>query len=189
MKEVSPQLQAAFTNKLLNDFAKGLQVVLKSRLSAIAGKVPNATLKLISYQIMEASASDISAKYMLYFQDSGRLSEMKNLRAGGQLPVEEILAWIRRGRAALFKSIPGYGREAGAIEQAKKEERIAWAIAKSKGKIATSRRGRKLKERQWINKNFYSWYNRLIEDFILKQSETLQNLVKQGMQPLEKLAV
>ena len=188
MTEITPQIQADFTNKLLKEFAEGLDEVLKNRISAISGKVPSQTLSLIRYKIIEASASDISAKYELYFQDSGRLSEMKNLKGGNPLPVDAILEWIRRGRSSLFRKTPGYTKSPSRLSQAKKEERIATAIAFAKAK-GTRRRGKKLKERQWINKNIYGWYNRLVSDFITQQSEVLREMIKQGFEGLENIEV
>ena len=185
-REITPELQAAFTNKLLRDFAKGLDQVLKGRLQAIGGKVPNSTISLLSFNIMEASAADISAKYFLYFQDSARHSEMKNLKGGKMLPVEDILEWLTRGRANIIKNIPGYGQKPGNISRAKAMERVAWAIAISRGKKGQRRRGQKLKERQWINKNFYGWYNRLIEDFIVKQGDLLHHLLSRQLHRKEK---
>ena len=144
MAEVSPTLQAEFTNEILRDFAVNLDKVLKSRLLQIGGKAPHITVRLLRYEIMEARASDISAQYRLFFQDSGRLSEMRRLRPGQQLPVDDIIAWIRRGRSSLFRFVPGYEQKPNNLSLAQQEERIAFAIAKSKMKGTV----RKRKERK-----------------------------------------
>ena len=188
-REVTPAIQAEFTNRLLNDFARGLDQVLKGRLRKISGKVPHSTISLIRFNIMEANAGDISADYRLYFQDSGRLSEMKNLKGGKQLPVDEIIAWIKRGRAGIIRGVPGYKGQSANIPRQKQIERVAFAIAKARGKKGQRRRGRKLKERQWINKNLYGWYNRLVDDFITEQSTLLQDLIRQEFKALEDFRV
>ena len=188
-KEITPAIQAEFTNRILGQFARGLDQVLKGRLRKISGRVPSSTISLIRFNIMEANAGNISADYRLYFQDSGRHSEMKNLKGGKQLPVDEIIAWIKKGRAGIIKTIPGYKSRGANIPREKQIERVAYAIAKYRGKKGQRRRGRKLKERQWINKNFYGWYNRLIEDFIVEQSTLLQDLVKQEFKALEDFRV
>lgn len=183
--EVTPQIQADFTNQMLTEFAVGLDQVLQARLQEITGKVPHETIQLMRYEIMEANASDISARYSLYFQDSGRISEMKNLKGGRMVPVDQILAWIRRGRAGLFKKKGSRG-SGGAIANAREQEAIAFAIARSKKK-AVKRRGKKLKDRQWINRNFYSWYERLVSDFITRQPEILKQLIEHTIDPLKNI--
>lgn len=182
MIEYTPALQAEFTNKILSDFANGLDQVLKSRLSSISPKVPHSTIQNLRYEIMEANASDISARYGLYFQDSGRHSEMRKLSGGKPLPIDVIMDWIRRGRENLFSKTPGYQQKSEGLSRAKKTERVATAIAFSKAK-GTIRRGKGLKERQWLNRYFYGWYGRLVEDFILKQTEFLQGSISKGFEP------
>lgn len=184
---ITPEIQAAFTNKLLTEFATGLDQVLRARLAAIGGRVPEETIKLLRYNIIQASASDISAKYELYFQDSARISEMRNINQTKAPSVDDILDWLEK-RPQIVKTIPGYRQGVQPIRNRKSLERVAFAIAKSKvGQLKRS--GRKLKERQWLNPNFYSWYDRLIADFIKKQPELLGQMVKDLMEPLQTLQI
>lgn len=188
MAEFTPELQARFTNEMLNEFGRGLDQVLRARLAAISGNVPSQTVQLIRYQIMEASASDISAKYELYLQDSGRISEMRNINQKKRVPVEEIIAWIENGRRNIIRNVPGYQRIDNQLSERKQIERVAWAIARSK--IGQQRRrGAKLKGRQWLNKNIYGWYGRLVQDFIRKQPEYLEQMIKSLVEPLQKLEI
>jgi hypothetical protein len=176
--DVSPKTQADFTNELLKQFAVGLDDVLRQRLREISGKVPHHTIQNLRYQIMEASASDISAEWHLYFQDSGRISEMKKINPGKMLPVNSILEWIKRGRERLFSGIPGYKGESR-LSKGKQLERIAYAIAVTKAK-GTIRKKKERKERAWVNGNVYGWFNGLIGRFIDKQTDFLKELVKTG---------
>jgi len=188
MTEFTPDLQAKFTNQMLYEFATNLDRVLRDRLRSIAGKVPNVTLSLLRFEIMEANADDISAHYELFFQDSGRISEMKKINPGKVLPSDVILDWIKRGRQGLFRKTPGYTQQPGKLSEAKKMERIAYAIARTKSK-GTRRSGKKKIERQWINKSFYGFYNRLVTEFITKQAEFLQGAIAQGFEGAQKIEI
>jgi hypothetical protein len=181
--QYTPELQAQYTNELLEKFGRTLDQALKERLKEINPKVPSQTIQSLRYQIIEANASDISAQYFLYFQDSGRISEMRKISPGRVLPVDAILDWIKKGRQGLFSKTPGYQEGASSLDKAKKLERIASAIAVAKSK-GTARKPKERKERAWVNKYVYSWYNRLVSDFIDKQGEFLIGMVK-GAMPLD----
>ena len=163
---ITPQIQADFTNEVLQQFAQGLDKVLRERLRAISGKAPHQTIQNLRYHIIQANASNISAQWHLYFQDSGRHSEMKKLKGGKILPVAAILDWIKRGREKDFRLVPGYTHESR-LSKAKQLQRIAWAIAITKAK-GTIRKARERKERAWVNRNVHLTLFGIGIDMILK---------------------
>lgn len=169
----TPLLQAKFTNEVMMEFAQGLDLVLRSALRQRAGRVPSQTIEALRYKFIEAHAGDISAKYELYFQDSGRHIDMKKLKANERAPVDQILDWVRRQGLGKFKRVPGYEERPQRLSEAKQLERIAAAIAVAKGKSRTRTR-KQIRSSQWLNRNFYKWFGRLVEDFIDKQSEFLR---------------
>lgn len=183
-QEVTPELQAKFTNELLHEFAQALDVALRARLSEIAPKVPQETIQLLRYEIMEASASDISGKMQLILQDSGRLSEMKTINRQGMVPIEIIKDWVKRNRSK-FNRVPGYEGQPQRLSEAKQIERIAWAVAIKQRGIKV-RRGRQKRERTWLNPTFYGFVNRLIGDFQTRQAELLQRMIREGLEGLEE---
>lgn len=183
-QEITPELQAKFTNELLQEFAEALDTALRARLSDIAPKVPQETIQLLRYEIMEASATDISAKMQLILQDSGRLSEMKQINRKGMVPIEIIKDWVKRNRSK-FKRVPGYEGQPQRLSEAKQVERIAWAVAINQRGVKI-RRGKKKRERTWVNPTFYGFVNRLIGDFQTRQAEVLQRLIQEGLEGLEE---
>ena len=182
-QEVTPDLQAKVTNELLQEFSQALEVALRGRLSEVAPLVPRETIQLISFEIMEASASDISAKFQLMLQDSGRISEMKTVNRKSMVPLEVIKDWVKRNRSK-FKRVPGYRAAPQKLSEEKQIERIAWAVALNQRGVIT-RRGRKKRERTWLNPTFYGFVNRLIGDFQTRQADLLQRLIKEGLEGLE----
>ena len=104
-KEYTPELQAEFTNEVLTQFAEGLDQVLRDRLNAISPKVPQSTIQNLRYQIMEANASNISAQYKLYFQDSGRQSEMKRLQKASEYVQAHWKGFMQRNDKQMKKGL------------------------------------------------------------------------------------
>lgn len=178
-KEFPPELQAKFTNELLDAFAVNLDKALRERLAQIRPRVPSQTISNLRYEIIRAKASDISAAFKLYFQDSGRISEMRNVSYTKQRPVDVIADWVKKNRSQ-FNKVPGYTNGAPKLTEQQRVNRIAWAIVRSQSKNVI-RRGRKKKERTWINPTFYGFFNRLVGDFITEQGEYFQNVIKSSM--------
>lgn len=186
-QDFPPELQAQFTNELLEDFAVQLDKALRERLLAIQPRVPSQTIQALRYEIMRARASDISAGFKLYFQDSGRISEMRRVNYTKQRPVEVIADWVKRNRAQ-FKQVPGSTDGGGGLSENERVNRIAWAIVRSQSRQVI-RRGRRKKERTWLNPTFYGFFNRLVGDFILKQGEYFQNVIRSGFDGAKKMEV
>lgn len=184
MSEVTPELQAKFTNELLNEFAAALDKALRENLSRISPKVPSQTIRAIRFSIMEASASDISAQLTLTFQDSGRISEMKVIERSKMVPIEVIKDWVQRNRKE-FTRVPGYQERPRHLNEAKQIERIAWSIAINR-KGREQRRGKAKRERTWLNPTFYGFLGRLIGDFQERQGDLLRQMIRDGLSPLSE---
>lgn len=170
---IDPQLQADFINEVLTEWAQEIHVILLNQLREKMGSVPNETISNLRYKVMKASAIDLSAKFELFFQDSGRHVDMKQLRPGQRLPVDMILEWVKRKGLKAFRKVPGYpGGKISQLDEGSQLQRIASAIAIAKAK-GTIRRGKKRKKSQWLNPYFYTYYNKLIGRMISQQSDFL----------------
>lgn len=186
-REFPPELQTKFTNELLTEFAQNLDKALRQRLLAIRPKVPSQTIQALRYEIMEAKAGEISAQYRLIFQDSGRHSEMKQLNYNKQLPVDVIMDWVERNKAK-FQTVSGYQERPRRLSENQQIKRIAWAIVRSRSRTII-RRGRKKKARTWLNPTFYGFFNKLVEEFITKQADYLQNALASGFNGAKTIQV
>lgn len=177
----TPEEQVAFVNEIMRNFAEGLDRSLRARLRDIDGKVPHETIKNLRYHIIEANVSKISAEWQLYFQDSGRHVEMKRLDIKKKtLNVDAILDWIKRGRASDFQEVPGYKEKPTRLSRAKQLERIAFVIAASRAKIKVKKL-RERREKRWVNKKVYGWFNALLKNFIDQETEFLKQMVDEGL--------
>lgn len=178
MTQLSPNIQADFTNQILSEWAKEVYQILIGQLREKVGHVPSSTAKNLAYKILMASASDVSARFQLFFQDSGRHVDMKRLQPGDVLPVDVIRAWVKRQGIQAFRKIPGYSRKRSArkLSNAQKIDRIASSIAISKSK-GTVRKGKKRSRSRWLNPYFYSYYFKLIGRFISRQADFLKKAI------------
>ena len=181
--EISPQAQAEFTNRLLHEFGAVLYSALKQNLRAISPRVPEETIRNLQYQIIEANAQDISAAFELSFQDSGRISEMRKIYQGKMVPLDVIREWVKKNRDQ-FSRVSGYQNQPQRLSEAKQIERIAWSIAINRKGREIRLRGRKKKQRTWLNPTFYGFANRLIGEFQTKQGDFLRQILAQGLDPL-----
>ena len=184
-QDFPPELQSAFTNDLLQSFAIQLDKALRERLRAISPKVPSQTIQALTYRILKAKAGDISAKFEMSFQDSGRISEMKQIEYKGLRPIDALEEWVKKNRAS-FTRIPGYKDQAPGLTEQQKVRRIASAIAFSQAKVVI-RRGRDKKERTWLNPTFYGFFNRLVGDFITEQAEYFQNVIRSSIDGAQEI--
>lgn len=185
-QEFPPELQAQFTNELLEAFAVNLDKALRERLAKISPRVPGQTIRNLRYEIIKAKGAEITAGFKLHFQDSGRISEMRNVTYTKQRPVDVIADWVKKNRSQ-FPKVPGYTDGAPKLTEQQKVSRIAWAIVRSQSKTVI-RRGRKKKERTWLNPTFYGFFNRLVGDFITEQGEYFQNAIRSGMEGAKEIS-
>lgn len=95
----------------------------------------------------------------LSFNTYGRYFDMGNLSRSGQIPVEEIEAWIRAKGVGSFKS--GYKRKIP-VSDAKLINAIAWGIVKNKMK-------ERHKRRRWyakgVAKDVYGLFDTLVNEY------------------------
>lgn len=176
MRMLTPKEQAAFLNEVLESWAEETEAVLKQQLRERAGHVPEETIRLLHYRLLLATSSNVSASFHLYFQDSGRHVEMKRLNYQRPLPASEIIDWVmKKGLTRKRrKALPGYKKGARVkLSERQKAERIAYAIAFSKGKTRKRR-----KKSRWYNKYIYGRVTNLIRRIIREQGDYLANALK-----------
>lgn len=183
---ITPEQQAAFQNEILQEWAFEVERVLKDQLRDKVGFVPSDTLKALRFKVLEAAANDPSAQYFLTFNDSGRISEMKEIQfskrpfaAGNNF----ILEWVKKYQQKFSGGeVPGYTATSRiGISREKQLSRIASAIIASKaGQI--KRRDRKGGRRRWYNKTFYAQIDVLIRNLVQEQAIRLQEGTKKKLE-------
>ncbi len=170
----TPKLEAQFINESLELWQKDLDKALREQLKAKAGRVPHETINKLKYAIAYASPGNLQASIELWFQDSGRLVEIKNKKFKGQLPVDVIADWVDRNYSRFEERSEIKRRKP--LSRKKRVQAIAWAIAVAKGKNTADSRRRK--ENRWYNKTLYSLVSALIEGLYKYQAEFLRNTTK-----------
>lgn len=179
MTKLTPQEQADVTNNILKEWAEEVYQLLLQQLRERVGNVPSSTVRNLTYRLLLSSAGDLSARFELFFQDSGRHVDMKRLNPGDPLPIDVIIAWVKRQGVGSFRFVPGYDTkgESGNLSQQNKIQRIAAAIAFSKAK-GTIKKGAARKKSQWLNPYFYEYYGKLIGRYFYQQGDYLNEAIK-----------
>lgn len=178
MTKLTPQEQADVTNNILKEWAEEVHQLLLQQLRERTGNVPSSTVRNLTYRLLLSSAGDLSAKFELFFQDSGRHVDMKRLNPGNPLPIDVIIDWVKRKGSGSFSFVPGYDTkgEAGKLSEQDKIQRIAAAIAFAKAK-GTIKKGEARRKSQWLNPYFYEYYGKLIGRFFYKQGDYLKEAI------------
>lgn len=184
----TPQEQERFVNKVLEEWAANTLAELQGALKEKYGFVPTETLEVMKWQLFQA-ASGRPAKAALIFQDSGRISEMRQIEfRKAPITREEnfILEWVKKRGVEKFKHVPGYPDQSRVkISKEKQASRIASAIIFSKvGKVVPP--GRQRRKRRWYNTEFYSQVEVLVKTLIQKQGDFLLEGIKEETKNLFK---
>lgn len=183
---MTPEQQAAFQSRLLQDWAAETLAVLRQVIRERVGYVPTALFDVLKGRVLDAAASEAKGEFQLEFLDAGRHVDMKRLQ-WSRRPITQdsnfILDWVNRRGIDKFKFVPGY-QKGSRVELAreKQAQRIAGAIIAAKGRNLKARRRKT--QNKWYNEVFYSrveiLVRRLIDEqgaFILR--ETVKDLKKQ----------
>ncbi|MDJ1468152.1 hypothetical protein [Xanthocytophaga flava] len=127
------------------------------------------TLKSLHAEVLQASQNNV-ARLLLYFNESGRIREMRNLTYRQLPPQSEIEAFVRKVGVSNFRYVPGYKFGHIPTEDIA-VRRIAWGIRIAK------RRENTTKPKKWYAKTFYSSLNVLVDNIITRYQQTTGQVI------------
>lgn len=177
MAQLDRLTQQQLVARILQDWAKDVEQVLKDKLRARHGHVPRDTLDNLRTRVISAAAQDDTSVFMLQFQDSGRHVDMKRLEFRKR-PIQRgnnfLLNWVLKKGLEKFKFVPGYQDQSRiGISREKQASRIASAIIAAKGRDLQANRRRRRMGR-WYNKTFYSMVEQLVQKVLNEQGEYMK---------------
>lgn len=180
--EFTKEKQQEFIEEKLDRFADILYDELRNSAQKNAVHVPEETLRNLSYKIV-TDRPGMAAEFILSFQDSGRIVDMRRLDYRGRAISQDenfIKNWAQKKGITIFRKrqIPGY-KSGKDLPEEKKLERIANAIIVAKGSQAR----RKPIRRTWrYNQIVYSQIDELRELMRKDQAAWLKENISKDLE-------
>lgn len=173
-EKLSKEQIDTLTNKILGQWYRQLYIKLNAELAAKNLKLEG-TLQQSLNGYIQSAAGDVAAELRLYFEDYGRIQDLKYRYNGKMPPLKAMMDYIDKVGLDKFKYVPGYPVGIFPIGQSKSKYgngerisklRIAWGLSKSRVAESKTRGNRK-----WYAKTVWGNINALINELLGKVGE------------------